>query len=609
MSGYYGALDYAAACWKPHVHQVCRATISHNDLDEETKSTALQSAQDLLEAQERLTGALELGSHRRQDTPSEQLPQHSEAPTLWDFVADDSKSVFVNERVTAIRHIIELIELPSSKAFTELNGTWRFKCPRVDCCKFSDGFPTQQQRQDHLTEHERPFKCSIDGCYMNTIGYSSQKALDTHFKRLHSSESNVEDLFPVSKGTKAESLYTAAANGNLEQVKFFHTSGSPLNMHPRGEGWLTPLIIASRNGHAKVCQYLIQQGESPFFKSLRKGSNSALVEAIKREDFELIQLILRNAKTMPASEEIAMPIAYAICTGRTMAFEQLLADCIAMEWDLDGLLSQVLAESCLISEDIVVENAQMTGLQKSLMKRMIQLVFPGLHDPSSPGSSFKQWSYRDVEAKSQRQRLRELVTRTESESMSFLHRAATAGLYYIIEVLLDFLEEEDILAFGVGGHTLLHYMIPSWLYRRGQDQSCVRRLSAISRVLQETDGVAANTNGGYGWLPLHKAINYDREDIIPLLIQYTTNLNAEDESGETPLELAIKVGFSMGVSLLIKSGRVNLSRTTRDGETMYMLAQRLRRRNILNSERREKIIQLLKPQEESSTEDETERTD
>src|SRR4051812_7895585 len=75
LSGYYGALDYAAACWKKHVQKVCCGTVSNKDLDEETKNTVLQSAQDLLDAQVRLARALEPGSDREQDTTSEQLPQ------------------------------------------------------------------------------------------------------------------------------------------------------------------------------------------------------------------------------------------------------------------------------------------------------------------------------------------------------------------------------------------------------------------------------------------------------------------------------------------------------------------------------------------------------
>ena len=610
LSGYYGAIDYAAACWKKHVHEAYCATVSNQDLDEQTRNTLLQSARGLLEAEARSRRALQPRLQSEQAPTSEQLPEHSEAPTLSELLADNSKSVFVNQRVTAIRHVIELIELPSSNAFTELNGIGRFKCPRVECCKFSDGFLFRQERQNHLIEHERPFKCAIDGCYSSTVGYSSQQALDAHFERLHSSESTVEDLFPRSNEADDPTLFSAAAKGDLERVKSLHASGTPLNEPDRPKGWLTPLIIASRNGHAKVCQYLIQQGENPFSAGRSTASGSALVEAIRRKDHELIQLMRLTTRSKPTIEEIGFAIAYAICNGMAMDCELLLKDATEMEYDPEELLLEILNGSCSIPKGLRIQNAQITAIQKSLIKSIFRLTLPALYPPPAHGPFSEDHSYPDPEAEMQRQRLWELVVGNESTS-SIGHRFKLIFKKYVryfIEVLLDLFEQDNKIDIDVGYHILYEIVRPSG---SNNIQNSLDVAHTVSRILRGTGGAAANKKDSYGDLPLHDACRRQNGcvAVIPLLIQHTTNLDEENDSGNTPLEEAINAVFVRGVSLLVESDRVNLGRKNRNGETMYEYAQRLKRERNWFKEDREKIVQLLKPQEERSTEDETARTD
>lgn len=60
-----------------------------------------------------------------------------------------------------------------------------FKCPRRTCFFFHQGFDSARRREDHNNRHERPFRCAEDDCPAQTFGFTSQKELDKHQKRIH----------------------------------------------------------------------------------------------------------------------------------------------------------------------------------------------------------------------------------------------------------------------------------------------------------------------------------------------------------------------------------------------------------------------------------------
>ncbi|KAF8441250.1 hypothetical protein BGX38DRAFT_1134072 [Terfezia claveryi] len=64
-------------------------------------------------------------------------------------------------------------------------GTRCFKCRQEDCAYFSDGFSTEQERDQHQEKHNRDFFCPEPGCGMASISYGSAKTLKTHIDRYH----------------------------------------------------------------------------------------------------------------------------------------------------------------------------------------------------------------------------------------------------------------------------------------------------------------------------------------------------------------------------------------------------------------------------------------
>ncbi|VBB81748.1 Putative protein of unknown function [Podospora comata] len=74
-------------------------------------------------------------------------------------------------------------------------GSNLFKCPRLSCKFFTNGFATAEQRNQHLGKHQRPFRCAIEGCLSGTTGMASEKELQKHMKESHGGYQS-HDEFP-----------------------------------------------------------------------------------------------------------------------------------------------------------------------------------------------------------------------------------------------------------------------------------------------------------------------------------------------------------------------------------------------------------------------------
>ncbi|CAI6332799.1 unnamed protein product [Periconia digitata] len=64
-------------------------------------------------------------------------------------------------------------------------GPHPFKCSRLNCRFYHEGFELDSQRKLHNDKHERAFLCTKRGCPWETIGYTSSKELRAHTKECH----------------------------------------------------------------------------------------------------------------------------------------------------------------------------------------------------------------------------------------------------------------------------------------------------------------------------------------------------------------------------------------------------------------------------------------
>ncbi|KAK4151603.1 hypothetical protein C8A00DRAFT_17015, partial [Chaetomidium leptoderma] len=166
----------------------------------------------------------------------------------------------MEHRVKPIRDCIETLFGPSGaqssdefEACEELYGRVWFKCTKPWCHLFTLGLETAGARQDHVAQHERPFRCAANGCYGHQIGFAKESDLDKHNHRLHSEVTPVE--FPSDLSID---IFKVATEGKLEVIQDLVDRGT--NVNSRNKKNSTPLFLAATAGHYKVCQWLLEHG-------------------------------------------------------------------------------------------------------------------------------------------------------------------------------------------------------------------------------------------------------------------------------------------------------------------------------------------------------------
>lgn len=214
LSGYYSFYEYAVASWVHHL----MAWLSEKHHDEAN----------MAELEETLGPFLD--QHSSDECPpsnvSNQMHDKLQVVRHFDFydslmqavvwsrkqflVVDNPK----NDDQTAhqldfpsiTQHVRSLLEdtvraglTPEAGAALELYyGNKWFRCPRIHCRHFYDGFTAQEDRDKHVARHERAYMCTFDGCPVAIIGCVSKKDLDKHLLESHSIGSDGGDFPNIS---------------------------------------------------------------------------------------------------------------------------------------------------------------------------------------------------------------------------------------------------------------------------------------------------------------------------------------------------------------------------------------------------------------------------
>jgi hypothetical protein len=75
-----------------------------------------------------------------------------------------------------------------------LYGPQLYKCPRIYCMFFHEGFANLAQRNSHVERHDRSHLCKITGCLYATLGYPKADDLARHKKAAHPEIITEEDF-------------------------------------------------------------------------------------------------------------------------------------------------------------------------------------------------------------------------------------------------------------------------------------------------------------------------------------------------------------------------------------------------------------------------------
>lgn len=114
----------------------------------------------------------------------------------------DDEALHLAEVIQVIRKELETIgsaqiTTPAEKqALEQFYGSNWYKCRRINCQFYSQGFLTQSQRDHHISKHERSFTCTEEGCPQAVIGCATAKDLQTHMKDYHGTEPEADPEYP-----------------------------------------------------------------------------------------------------------------------------------------------------------------------------------------------------------------------------------------------------------------------------------------------------------------------------------------------------------------------------------------------------------------------------
>ncbi|RWA12444.1 hypothetical protein EKO27_g2634 [Xylaria grammica] len=82
----------------------------------------------------------------------------------------------------------KLESLETQQRLRELYGDFLFKCNRLTCDYFYEGFETEDRRESHTKRHDRPYHCPISGCSVVSFGFSTNKDREKHIRMYHPDE-------------------------------------------------------------------------------------------------------------------------------------------------------------------------------------------------------------------------------------------------------------------------------------------------------------------------------------------------------------------------------------------------------------------------------------
>lgn len=539
LTGYYGFLDYASAFWAKHVYEaVHKAT----NIDVDIYDKILHAAARVMDEYGNQNDA-----YTSESTPSNIVKRHIEE--IADDVRGWENSFPIEFRAHAIRNILETLlsengALRSQDSVARLYGAVQYKCHKPWCQSFTTGFKSEEDRHRHILEHERPFRCSVDGCFGKDIGFPSELTLRQHNERFHSVQSTIQFDPPPRSKSKARDIVIAAAAGDLHEVKACHLSGISIDLETKRG---TALYCAVEQGHMHICRYLLKQGANVNCWSPKDREKTALHVAALADNAKVTKLLLSQREVEPNLKDRS---------GFTAAGCAAARGCNVA---LSVFISQGLASKP--GQD----NNENTCMDIAIRCGNLQTARLLINDTSyNPNTCHEIKRYSGLP----------------------LHYAAEQGSVEIFNILLSN-KRVDVEKADRSGRQALHYacqrgeesivklLLPSvaGLNTRDKDGKTPLQLAVISghrgvaRMLLDK---GADPNDHMG-LPVLISANGSDAEVAKLLLDRGADLRLVNESSESLLIRAIDERYSKTALILLDRG-ADPNSTTKNGQMAFLAA-------------------------------------
>lgn len=246
LEGYFVFQDYAVAKWFNHL----LAMISSSHVLGEGNDGALNSLDDLKLALKNFADCYEEDLLQTPAITEEgksceafehlavyesflQVQNHVLAHQRKDF--NERNKVSLKALETAFERNRKFIEeLCSSEARPEqqielraLYGDTVYKCSKLSCFYFHEGFKDAKTRDKHINKHDRPFHCTFPDCSYADFGFPSNRELEKHRKDYHAEVADLEEVF------KSPSKAPTTSQHHCELCNKYFTRGFHLRNHLR----------------------------------------------------------------------------------------------------------------------------------------------------------------------------------------------------------------------------------------------------------------------------------------------------------------------------------------------------------------------------------------
>lgn len=333
----------------------------------------------------------------------------------------------------------------------------------------------------------------------------------------------------------ATALQLAAGTGSLDLVKMLLDAGADINAPGPGTGGLTALQVAAGAGLLDMVKLLLNAGADVNAPGSNIGGRTALRVATGTGSLEMVKILLdAGADPNARGSQIGGRTPLQVAAGaRSLDMVQLLLNAGA----------NVNARALYLGGRTALRVAAGAGSLE-----MVKLLLNAGADVNAPPAQKDDLTALQCAAGGRSLEMLKILLDAgaivnapagETYSKTALQLAALSGSMDMVQLLLTAGSLPNQT--GYKGQTVFHYL-------------CAGGKIDILRFLLSLDGSGGNSRNNDGSTPLHVAVEEECLDYLNVLIEAGVDLNIEDNTGMTPLAIAILRGKNGAVTRLLEVG-------------------------------------------------------
>ncbi|KAK5712279.1 hypothetical protein LTR15_011857 [Elasticomyces elasticus] len=205
LDGSYAFLNYAFASWTVHL------LAGFPEITKPDDDTLVQAEEDFAvfldlhwkdpkakpEVRKRIFDTVKL--FKQEDLRERALLSLSSVDSMLSSHESDTvpyEALHLFATVARIRQCLESLsaDLRHRVTLARYYPSRPYKCPRLYCKWFYEGFANSKERDSHLQKHDRAFYCPFPGCHLAVIGCPTDKELESHVAANHRQQPTVDEF-------------------------------------------------------------------------------------------------------------------------------------------------------------------------------------------------------------------------------------------------------------------------------------------------------------------------------------------------------------------------------------------------------------------------------